>query len=114
MEKVETGCSDMELIMEQLCDGTNNVHEDLLEENQPAAYYEGKALNILQQLKSKDDYFYFLKTILKNYSSLDEKQKKEIIKILNIKPEVIIKEKVVQPKKKSKNNKPKINTIDDY
>ena len=47
MEKVETGCSDMELIMEQLCDGTNNVHEDLLEGNKPAAYYEGKALNIL-------------------------------------------------------------------
>lgn len=114
MEKVQTGCSDMELIMEMMCDGTNNVHEDLLEENQPAAYYEGKALNILQQFKNNDDYFYFLKTILKNYSSLNETQKKEIIKDLKIKPEIVIKEKIVQSKKKSKNSKPKLNNYDDY
>jgi hypothetical protein len=114
MEKVETGCSDMELIMDMLCDGTNNVHEDLLEGDQPAAYYEGKALNILQQLKTKDDYFHFLKTILKNYPSLDESQKKEIIRGLDIKPQVIVKEKVVSGKKKSKNNKPKLNNHDDY
>lgn len=114
MEKVETGCSDMELIMDMMCDGTNNVHGDVLEGNHPYSYYEGKALNILQQLKNKDDYFYFLKSILKNYSSLDEKQKKEIIKILNIKPEVIVKEKIIQINNKSKNNKPKVNTFDDY
>ena len=114
MEKVETGCSDMAIIMDMLCDGTNNVHEDLLEENQPAAYYEGKALNILQQLKTQDDYFYFLKTILKNYPSLEESQKKEIIKELDIKPQVIGKEKLVSGKKKSKNTKPKLNNYDDY
>ena len=113
-EKVETGCSDMELIMDMLCDGGNSVHDDVIEEGHPPSYYEGKAINILTQLDDIDNYFYFLKAILKKYEKLEESRKKTIIGILNIKPEVIIKEKIIKQNKKSKNNKPKINTHDDY
>lgn len=114
MQKVETGCSDMELIMDMLCDGNTDVHDDIIDEGQPPSYYEGKAIHILKQLDDTDNYFYFLKAILKNYEKLEEPRKKAIIEMLNIKPEVIIKEKIINPKKKSKNNKPKLNTSDEY
>ena len=113
MEKVETGCSDMELIMDMLSDDNTSIHNDSIEDGYPPSYYEGKALNILQQLKDKDNYFHFLKTILKNYNLLEDSHKKQIIKILNVQPEIIIKEKVIF-QKKSKNTKAKLNMNDDY
>jgi len=106
MQKVETGCSDMELIMDMLCDGNTDVHDDIID--------EGKAIHILKQLDNTDNYFYFLKAILKNYEKLEVSRKKVIIEMLNIKPEIIIKEKISNPRKKHKNNKPKLNTSEEY
>ena len=42
MNKIETGCSDMELIMDMLNDEGHGLHEDLIKEGNPPSYYEGK------------------------------------------------------------------------
>ena len=118
MEKVDTGCSDVELIMEMMdgyeADSEFTLHDEVVETNQDEAYYEAKAFTIMKNFKN-DDYFFFLKAVLKKYNTLSLDRKEEIKKIMGIQKEVIIKEKIVYKDKKSKNNnKPKLNTRDDY
>ena len=116
MSKVDTGCSDVELIMEMMeCDPEFTLHDEEVDTNKGEAYYEAKALTIMKDLKN-DDYFFFLKAVLKKYNTLPLDKKEEIKKIIGFQKEVIVKEKIVYKGEKSKknNNKPKLNTRDDY
>jgi hypothetical protein len=119
MDKVDTGCSDVELIMEMMdgydADSEFTLHDEVVETNQDEPYYEAKACTIMKNFKN-DDYFFFLKAVLKKYNTLSLDRKEEIKKIMGIQNcEVIIKEKIVYKENKSKNNnKPKLNTRDDY
>jgi hypothetical protein len=109
--------SDVALIMEMMEDEDDKLHDDIIENDQDFAYYEAKATNILKQFtKPDEDYFYFLKTILKNYNMLSKERKEEIKKYLGIEKQIVYKEKIVYKEnpQKSKKAKPKLNTYDDY
>lgn len=113
--KVDTGCSDVELITEMMGDDSEFVlHDEEVETNQDEAYYEAKAYTIIKNFKKEDDYFFFLKAVLKKYNTLPLDRKEEIKKIMGIQEKVVIKEKVVYKQQKQKKNKPKLNTYDDY
>lgn len=116
MEKVDTGCSDVELIMEMMGDDSEfTLHDEVVETNQDESYYEAKAYTIIKNFKNDDDYFFFLKAVLKKYNILPLDRKEEIKKLMGIQKDVVIKEKIVYKQKKSKkNNKPKLNTQEDY
>ena len=101
--------SDMDLITDMF----DMPYDDDIESNMDEHYYVGKAENILKQLDEKS-YLIFLKTILKNYHSLNVDQKDEIVKFLDIKSvdRVVYVEKNT---KKKNNGKPKLNmNYDDY
>ena len=89
-----------------------NYSDDIMEVNKDENYYIGKAEFALKQLDGY--YFIYLKTILKDYHSLKQEEKDEIIEFLNIpeKIKIVTKEKIVY--KEKKNSKAKINTYDDY
>ena len=114
--KVDTGCSDVELIMDMMNDDSSfTLHDEDVESNQTEAYYEAKAYTIIKNLKNEDDYFFFLKAVLKKFTTLPLDRKEEIKKIMGIQKEVIVKEKIIYKQQKSKRNtKPKLNTQDDY
>jgi len=115
MDKVNTGCSDVELIAEMMGDDSEfMLHDEEVETNQDEAYYEAKAYTIIKNFKNDNDYFFFLKAVLKKYNTLSIDRKEEIKKLMGIQKEVIIKEKIVYKQQKSKKNKPKLNTQDDY
>tara|TARA_B110001450_G_scaffold201412_1_gene190506 strand:- start:741 stop:1061 length:321 start_codon:yes stop_codon:yes gene_type:complete len=106
---MNTRSSDMDLITDMF----DTPYDDDIESNMDEHYYVGKAENILKQLDEKT-YLIFLKTILKNYHSLNVDQKDEIVKFLDINPvdRVVYVEK---NKKKKNNGKPKLNmSYDDY
>ena len=111
--------SDTDLILESMggLEEGNNLHNDIIGSERGKSYYEAKALNILKQFNSYDeDYFYFLKTILGNYSLLSKDRQDELKKYLNIgseDPKIIYKEKIVYKEKYAKGKKPKLN-VDDY
>ena len=115
-EKADTGCSDVELIMEMMNDDSSFVlHDEVIDVGQGEAYYEAKAYSILKNLKNEDDYFFFLKAVLKKYNTLPLCRKEEIKKLMGIQKEVIVKEKIIYKEKKTKKNtKPKLNYYDDY
>ena len=77
---MNTRSSDMDLITDMF----DMPYDDDIESNMDEHYYVGKAENILKQLDEKS-YLIFLKTILKNYHSLNVDQKDEIVKFLDIK-----------------------------
>ena len=113
--KVDTGCSDVELIAEMMGDDSEfMLHDEEVGTNQDEAYYEAKAYTIIKNFKNDNDYFFFLKAVLKKYNTLPLDRKEEIKKLMGIQKEVIIKEKIVYKQQKSKKNKPKLNTCDDY
>ena len=115
MDKVNTGCSDVELIAEMMGDDSEfMLHDEEVETNKDEAYYEAKAYTIIKNFKNDNDYFFFLKAVLKKYNTLSIDRKEEIKKLMGIQKEVIIKEKIVYKQQKSKKNKPKLNTQDDY
>ena len=115
MDKVNTVCSDVELIAEMMGDDSEfMLHDEEVETNQDEAYYEAKAYTIIKNFKNDNDYFFFLKAVLKKYNTLSLDRKEEIKKLMGIQKEVIIKEKIVYKQQKSKKNKPKLNTQDDY
>ena len=113
--------SDAELILDSmgsLADG-HNLHDDIIANERGSSYYEAKAINILKQFTSHDDdYFYFLKAILGNYSNLSKERQEEIKKCLgSVEPEIIYKEKIVYKEKSVKGAKPKKKPkliVDDY
>ena len=91
----------------------NEISYDVnIENNKDKNYYIGQGEHIIKNIENKDNYFFFLKTILKNYNKLSVEQKKEIEIILDIKPKIVYKDKIVT-KIVYKEKKPKIN-IDDY
>ena len=102
--------SDMDLITDMF----DVRYDDKIESDQSKDYYIGKAEYILKQFDNIDNFYYFLITLMKKYPDLNENQKQEIIKMLNIKPEekIIYRERVVESK--NKKSKPKLNTYDDY
>ena len=106
---MNTRSSDMDLITDMF----DTPYDDDIKSNMDEHYYVGKAENILKQLDEKT-YYIFLKTILKNYYTLNKEQKDEIVKFLDIKSvdRVVYVEK---NKKKKNNSKPKLNmSYDDY
>jgi hypothetical protein len=114
-DKVDTGCSDVEILMDMMGDDSEFVlHDEKVETNQEEAYYEAKAHSIIKNFKNDDDYYFFLKAVLKKYNTLPSDKKEGIKKLMGIQKEVVIKEKIVYKQQKPKNNKPKLNTYDDY
>ena len=102
----------MEQIVDLFDPDDLNYSDDIIELNKNENYYIGKAEFALKQLDGY--YFIYLKTILKDYHSLKQEEKDEIIEFLNIpeKIKIVTKEKIVYKEKKS--SKAKINTYDDY
>ena len=114
-DKVDTGCSDVEILMDMMGDDSEFVlHDEKVETNQEEAYYEAKAHSIIKNFKNDDDYYFFLKAVLKKYNTLPSDKKEGIKKLMGIQKDVVIKEKIVYKQQKPKNNKPKLNTYDDY
>ena len=105
---MNTRSSDMDLITDMF----DTPYNDVIESNMDEYYYVGKAENILKQLDEKT-YFIFLKTILKDYHTLNSEQIDEIVDFLDVKPvdRVVYIEK---NKNKKNNGKPKLNMSYDY
>ena len=106
---MNTRSSDMDLITDMF----DTPYDDDIESNMDEHYYVGKAENILKQL-DEENYYIFLKTILRRYHTLKTDQKDEIVKFLDVKPvdKIVYVEK---NKKKQNNGKPKLNmSYDDY
>lgn len=113
---MSSSISDLEILTDMLCDDTIYDEEDKMdeEEHKAPAYYHGKALYIKKQL-SQENYFNFLESFLTDFKELSEEQKDKLKEIMNIQPIIIEKKTVVNSGKKKKvNNKPKLNTLDDY
>ena len=91
---------------------TTAYQDSIMNNDEPKEYYIGKAEFILKQLNDTN-YYEFLKVIMKNYHTLNDNQKNELIEFMNIpeKIKIIEKVKIVYKEKKSK---PKINNCDDY
>ena len=105
--------SDMDIFMDMMSDQESPFCETV-EKGKDNHYYQGLGIHILKQFETNEHYFHFLKSIITNYSQLSEEQKKEIKELMNIQPEVIIKEKMIVKKQKQTNKKPKLNMSDDY
>lgn len=91
---------------------TTAYQDSILDDDEPKEYYIGKAEFILKQLNDTN-YYVFLKVIMKNYHTLNDNQKNELIEFMNIPEKVKIVEKV-KTVYKEKKSKPKINNYDDY
>ena len=96
--------NDLEIFMDMM-DDIETPFVEVVETGKNNSYYEGLGIHILKQFENNDHYFYFLKSILKNYHELSKDQ-----------PKVIIQKKTitVEKKKKNKNQKPKLNMKDEY
>ena len=105
--------SDMDIFMDMM-DGQETPFAEEVEKAQGNDYYQGLGIHILKQFEETDHYFHFLKSITTKFNELSETQKKEIKTIMNIQPEVIVKEKVIVKNTNKKNTKPKLNRTDDY
>ena len=107
--------SDMDIFMDMM-DGQETPFVEVVEKARGNDYYQGLGIHILKQFEETDHYFHFLKSIATQFKELSETQKKEIKTIMNIQPEVIVKEKVIvkDTNKNKKNRKPKLNVVDDY
>ena len=104
----------MEEIIDLFDADEDTVYQDsIMDNDHPKEYYIGKAEFILKQLND-NNYYEFLKVILKKYHTLDDNQKKEIIEFMNIPEKVKIVEKVTIVYKEKKNKKAKVNNYDDY
>ena len=112
---MSSSISDLEILTDMLCDDTIYDEEDKIDggEHRVPAYYHGKALYIKKQL-SQENYFHFLESFLTDFKELSEEQKDKLKEIMNIQPIIIEKTVVKSVKKKKVNNKPKLNTVDDY
>ncbi len=112
---MSSSISDLEILTDMLCGDTIYDEEDKMDEEelQPPAYYHGKAIYIKKQL-SQENYFHFLESFLTDFKELSKEQKDKLKEIMNIQPTIIEKKTVVKAGKKKKNNKPKLNTVDDY
>jgi hypothetical protein len=105
--------SDLDIFMDMIPDD-NIIFNEIVEQEKPNSYYQGKGIHLLKQFKEKDHYFYFLQSVVADFKKLDEDQQKCIKEIMGIRPEIVIKEKIVTKEKKVKQMKPKMNTYDDY
>ena len=104
----------MEEIVDLFGGNTETIYDDIImNKDEPKEYYIGKAEFILKQLDNDSNYYEFLKVIMKNYHSLDQNKKDEIIEFMNIPERVKIVEKV-KTVYKEKKSKPKLNNYDDY
>ena len=75
--------SDMDIITDMF----DTTYNDTIEKNESKDYYIGKAEYILKQFDNIDNFYYFLITLMKKYPDLSEDQKREIVKMLDVKPE---------------------------
>ena len=108
--------SNMDLINELFdisYDEDNGTDNDVIDKDK--YYFIGKAESILLELSDEENYYNFLRIMLRDYNKLSSEHKSEIIKLLNIdrnKEKVIVKY-VNKPSKKT-NKKPILNLRDDY
>ena len=104
----------MEEIVDLFGGSEETIYDDsIMNKDEPKEYYIGKAEFILKQLDNDSNYYEFLKVIMKNYHSLDQNKKDEIIEFMNIPERVKVVEKV-KTVYKEKKSKPKLNNYDDY
>jgi hypothetical protein len=105
--------SNMDLLIDMMPE-ENLVFDIVFERGKTNEYYQGMAEHTLKQLDTSEHYFHYVYTIIKDYHTLSDEQKKQIIKFLDVKPIVktIVKEKIVYKEKKVK--KAQLNTYDDY
>ena len=106
--------TDMDIFMDMMSD-QDTPFSEVVENGKPNSYYQGLGIHILKQMDTNEHYFHFLQSILSNFKHLEEEHKKILQEGMGLKPEVIIKEKIVYKDKQiKKNKKPVINTRDDY
>ena len=104
----------MEEIVDLFGGSEETIYDDsIMNKEEPKEYYIGKAEFILKQLDNDSNYYEFLKVIMKNYHSLDQNKKDEIIEFMNIPERVKVVEKV-KTVYREKKTKPKLNNYDDY
>ena len=104
----------MEEIVDLFGGDEETIYDDaIMNADEPKEYYIGKAEFILKRLNDENNYFEFLKVIMKKYRTIDQNKKNEIIEFMNIPEKVKIVEKV-KTIYKEKKIKPKINNYDDY
>ena len=104
----------MEEIVDLFGGDEETIYDDaIMNVDEPKEYYIGKAEFILKQLNDENNYFEFLKVIMKKYHTIDQNKKNEIIEFMNIPEKIKIVEKV-KTIYKEKKIKPKINNYDDY
>jgi len=60
--------SDLDLIIDMF--NFNTTYDDEIESDKEEEYYCGKAENILKQLSDNDNYYIFLKIIMKKFHEL--------------------------------------------
>jgi hypothetical protein len=103
----------MDTIIDLFDENDLKYSDDIIEINKNESYYIGKAEFALKQLDGH--YGIYLKTILKNFHTLKQEEKDEIIDFLNIpeKIKIVTKVKIVYKEKKTK-TKAKLNDYDDY
>ena len=108
--------SDMEIMLSDMLSGGECPYGEIIEKNQDNSYYNGFGIHLSRQVDHNDHYFNLLMGVVGKFKDLDEPQKQMIKNKMEIYPETIIKEKIVYKKntKSKTNQKPKLNTMDDY
>jgi len=98
-----------------LFDGNEETvyHDAIMDTGEPKEYYIGKAEFILKQLND-NNYYEFLKVILKKYHELEQPNKDDIIEFMNIPEKIKVVEKIKIVYKEKKTSKSKLNNYDDY
>jgi len=105
--------SEMEILAEMM--GDCSPFGKIIEPGQPNSYYSSFGINLMKQFDKPENYFHFLLAVTGDFKTLSEEEKKMIQTKMGIFPKTIIQEKIIFKEKKAKqNNKPKINTRDDY
>ena len=104
--------------MEEIIDLFDGIEETvyddaIMDTDEPKEYYIGKAEFILKQLND-NNYYEFLKVIMKKYHTLDQSNKDEIIEYMNIPEKIKIVEKTKIVYKEKKTSKKQLNNYDDY
>ena len=106
--------SDLDILMDMMPDEKIIVDISASFQNKIIEILKKRTIQSLKQLKEKNHYFHFMKSIVTQFHILDEDQKKILKETMGIQPEIVYKNKIIYQEKKQKIIKPKINNFDDY
>jgi len=107
--------ADMETLTDMFGGDDISPFGEIIETGKENSYYHSFGLHLLKQFDNTENYYHFLTAVVGDFKKLGEEEKKMIQTKMGIFPKTIIQEKIIYKDRKTKqNNKPKINTIDDY